>query len=68
VLATALALVELTLAGPFGLQDDVRVLTVLVVSTLGVVLAGLRERLEQRSAEARTATRARRRRRWRCST
>jgi PAS domain S-box-containing protein len=57
VLATVLALVELALAGPFGLQDDVRVLTVLVVSTLAVVLAGLRERLEQRSAEARTATR-----------
>ena len=57
VLATALALVELALAGPLGLQDGVRVLTVLVVSTLAVVLAALRERLEQRSAEARTATR-----------
>ena len=57
VLATGLALVGLALAGPLGLQDGVRVLTVLVVSTLAVVLAGLRERLEQRSVEARTATR-----------
>ena len=57
VLATALALVELALAGPLDVQDGVRVLTVLVVSTLAVVLAALRERLELRTAEARSATR-----------
>jgi PAS domain S-box-containing protein len=57
VLATALALLELALAGPLSLQDGVRALTVLVVSTLAVALATLRERLEQRSAEARSATR-----------
>ena len=57
MLATALALVELALAGPLDLQDGVRVLTVLVVSTLAVVLAALRERLELRTAEARSATR-----------
>ena len=57
VLATALSLVELALAGPLDLLDGVRVLTVVVVSTLAVALAGLRERLEQRSAEARSATR-----------
>jgi PAS domain S-box-containing protein len=57
LLALALALVELVLAGPLGLQDGVRLLTVLVVSVLAVVLAGLRGRLEERTAEARAASR-----------
>jgi PAS domain S-box-containing protein len=56
-LAVAVALLELLLAGPLGLQDGVRLLTVLVVSTLAVVLAALRGRLEQRTAEARAASR-----------
>ena len=56
-LAVALALLELSLAGPFGLQDAVRLLTVLVVSTLAVVLAALRGRLVQATAEARAASR-----------
>ena len=56
-LAVAVALVEMLLGGPLGLQDGVRLLTVLVVSTLAVVLAGLRGRLEQRTAEARAAGR-----------
>ncbi len=57
VLATALALAALALAGPLGLDDGVRLLTVLVVSALAVVLAALRARLEQRTAEARSAGR-----------
>ena len=56
-LAVAVALLEMLVAGPLGLQDGVRLLTVLVVSTLAVVLAALRGRLEQRTAEARTASR-----------
>ena len=47
--------VELLLAGPLGLQDGVRLLTVVVVSALAVVLAALRGRLEQATAEARSA-------------
>jgi len=57
VLATALALVGLALDGPLVLQDGVRVATVLVVSVLAVMLAELRERLEQRTTEARSAGR-----------
>ena len=57
LLAVALALVELSLAGPLGLQDGVRLLTVVVVSVLAVVLAVLRGRLEQANAEARSASR-----------
>jgi len=57
LLAVALALVELSLAGPLGLQDGVRLLTVVVVSVLAVVLAALRGRLEQATAEARSASR-----------
>ena len=57
VLAVAVALVELLLSGPLGRQDGVRLLTVVVVSGLAVVLAALRGRLEQRTAEARTASR-----------
>ena len=57
VLATVAAVLELALAGPLGGQDFVRALTFLVVSGLAVALAALRERLEQRSAEARSATR-----------
>ena len=57
LLAVALALAELLLAGPLGLQDGVRLLTVVVVSALAVVLAALRGRLEQATAEARSASR-----------
>ena len=56
-LAVAVALAELLLAGPLGGQDGVRLVTVFVVSVLAVVLAALRGRLEQRTAEARAATR-----------
>ena len=56
-LAMVVALAELLLAGPLGLQDGVRLLTVLVVSVLAVVLAALRGQLEQRTAEARDAGR-----------
>jgi len=58
VLATVVAALELALAGPLDGADRVRVLTVLVVSGLAVALAALRGRLEQRSAEARSATRS----------
>ncbi len=56
-LAVAVTLAELLLAGPLGLQDGVRLLTVLVVSALAVLLAALRGQLEQRTAEAHTAGR-----------
>jgi PAS domain S-box-containing protein len=56
-LALALAVAELLLAGPLSWQDGVRLLTVLVVAVLAVVLAGLRGRLEQRTAEAGAASR-----------
>jgi len=57
VLAVVLSLVELGIDGPFTLQDGVRLLTILVVSALAVVLAALRGRLEERTAEARAASR-----------
>jgi PAS domain S-box-containing protein len=57
LLAVAVALAELLLAGPLGLQDGVRLLTVVVVSALAVALAALRGRLEQATAEARSASR-----------
>ena len=56
-LAVAVALLELSLAGPFRGQDGVRLATVFVVSVLAVVLAALRGRVEDRTAEARAATR-----------
>ena len=56
-LAVVAALAELALAGPLGLQDGVRLLTVLVVCVLAVVLAALRGQLEQRTVEAREAGR-----------
>jgi PAS domain S-box-containing protein len=56
-LAIAVALLELLLAGPLGGQESVRLATVAVVSVLAVVLAVLGGRLQQRTAEAREASR-----------
>jgi PAS domain S-box-containing protein len=57
VLATAVSLLELLLAGPLDGQNSVRLATVAVVSVLAVVLALLGGRLQQRTAEARAASR-----------
>src|SRR5829696_3348320 len=57
LLATASSVLAVALDGPVGRQDGVRLATVLVVSALAVLLASLRERLEQRSEDARAATR-----------
>jgi PAS domain S-box-containing protein len=56
-LAVAVALLELALDGSLGEQDGVRLATVIVVSVLAVVLAVLRGRLEERTAESRATTR-----------
>jgi len=57
VVAVAVAVVALVLDAPLALQDGVRLLTVLIVSALAVILAVLRGRLEQRTAESRVASR-----------
>ena len=56
-LAIGVALLELLLAGPLAGQESVWLATVVVVSVLAVVLAVLGGQLEQRTAEARAASR-----------